>query len=130
MRTPPQRKLWRVSLFHNLIHNQERLGKAMVWTYRITAVARPRVIMRLAQIYDQQMLEIDRMSVVREHDATAVRIEVQCDECLAHRIHAKLYRLSDVAHVELSNAQDGVVSEGDVPSPNAPSQFDPLAPQP
>jgi len=86
--------------------------------------------MRLAQIYDQQMLEIDRMSVVREHDATAVRIEVQCDECLAHRIHAKLYRLSDVAHVELSNAQDGVVSEGDVPSPNAPSQFDPLAPQP
>ncbi len=49
---------------------------------------------------------------------------------LPHRIHAKLYRLSDVAHVELSNAQDGVVSEGDVPSPNAPSQFDPLAPQP
>lgn len=47
----------------------------MVWTYRITAVARPRLIMRLAQIYDQQMLVIDRMNVVREHDAAAIRIE-------------------------------------------------------
>lgn len=102
----------------------------MVWTYRIKAVARPRLIMRLAQIYDQQMLEIDRMNVVREHDAAAIRIEVQCDEYLARRIHAKLYRLSDIAHVELSNAQEGIVSEGEVPSPNAPSQFDPLAPQP
>lgn len=102
----------------------------MVWTYRITAVARPRLIMRLAQIYDQQMLEIDRMSIVRERDVTAVRIEVECDEYLAHRIHAKLYRLADIAHVELSNAHDGIVSEGDVPNPNAPSHFDPLTPQP
>ena len=86
--------------------------------------------MRLAQIYDQQMLEIDHMSVVREHHAAAIRIKVQCDEYLARRIHAKLYRLSDIAHVELSNAQEGIVSEGDVPSPNAPSRFDPLEPQP
>jgi hypothetical protein len=113
-----------------LFYIQERSGKAMVWTYRITAAARPRLIMRLSQIYDQQLLEIDRMSVIRERDVTGVRIEVQCDEYLARRIHAKLYRLSDVAHVELSNAQEGIVSEGDVPSPNGPSQFDPLAPQP
>lgn len=86
--------------------------------------------MRLAQVYDQHLLEIDRMSVIRERDATAVRIEVQCDPYLAHRIHAKLYRLTDIAHVELSNAQEGVVSEGDIPSPNAPSQFDPMTPQP
>lgn len=86
--------------------------------------------MRLAQIYDQQMLEIDRMSVVREQDAASIRIVVQCDEYLAHRIHAKLYRLSDIAHVELSNTPQGIVSEGDVPSPNAPSRFDPLTPQP
>jgi len=102
----------------------------MVFTYRITAVARPRLIMRLAQIYDQQLLEIDRLSVVREHDVTAIRIEVACDEYLAHRIHAKLYRLSDVVHVELLNAENGIVSEGDIPNPNAPSQFDPLTPQP
>jgi hypothetical protein len=55
---------------------------------------------------------------------------VVCDEYLAHRIHAKLYRLSDVVHVELSNAQDGIVGEGDIPNPNAPSQFDPMTPQP
>src|SRR2546430_13049292 len=102
----------------------------MVWTYRITAVARPRLIMRLTQIYDQQLLEIDRLNVVRERDVTAIRIEVDCDEYLAHRIHAKLYRLSDVVHVELSNAQDGIVGERDIPNLNAPSQFDPMTPQP
>lgn len=102
----------------------------MVFTYRITAVARPRLIMRVAQIYDQQLLEIDRLNVVRERDVTAIRIEVTCDEYLAHRIHAKLYRVADVVHVELSNAKDGIVGEGDIPNPNAPSQFDPLTPQP
>ncbi|MBS1821554.1 MAG: hypothetical protein JST61_06215 [Acidobacteria bacterium] len=93
-------------------------------------MARPRLIMRLAQIYDQQLLEIDRLSVVRDRDVTAVRIEVRCDEYLAHRVHAKLYRLSDIVHVELSNAESGVISEGDIPNPNAPSQFDPMTPQP
>ena len=86
--------------------------------------------MRLAQIYDQQLLEIDRLHVIRERDVTAIRIEVTCDEYLARRIHAKLYRLSDVVHVELSNAQDGIVGEGDIPNPSAPSQFDPMTPQP
>jgi len=117
-------------LLGECISNRERSGKAMVFTYRITAVARPRLIMRLAQIYDQQLLEIDRLNVVRERDVTAIRIEVDCDEYLAHRIHAKLYRLADVVHVELSNAQDGIVGEGDIPNPNAPSQFDPMTPQP
>jgi hypothetical protein len=86
--------------------------------------------MRLAQIYDQQLLEIDCLHLVRESDATVLRVEVTCDEYLARRIHAKLYRLSDVLHVELSNAQDGIVGEGDIPNPNAPSRFDPMTPQP
>lgn len=102
----------------------------MVWTYRVTAAARPRLIMRLAQVFDQQLLEIDRMEVVRQRDVTVFRIEVHCDEYLAHRIHAKLYRMADVVHVVLSNAHDEVVSEGDLPNPNAPERFDPLTPQP
>jgi glycine cleavage system regulatory protein len=108
----------------------EERTKAMVWTYRITAAARPRLIMRLAQIFDQQLLEIDRLEVIRERDVTAVRIEIDCDEYLARRIHAKLYRLSDVLHVVLANARDEVVGEGKLPNPNAPSEFDPLTPQP
>lgn len=102
----------------------------MVWTYRITAAARPRLIMRLAQIFDQQLLEIDRLEVIRERDVTVIRIEIHSDEYLARRIHAKLYRLSDVVHVVLSNAQDQVVGEGELPNPSAPESFDPMTPQP
>ncbi len=90
----------------------------MKWTYRVTAAARPRLIMRLAQVFDQQMIEIDRLEVKRLQDATMMRIEVCCEEHLARRIHAKLYRLADVAHVLLSNEQRVVVG-GAAPNPSA-----------
>ena len=89
----------------------------MRWTYRITAAAaRPRLIMRLVQLFDQQLLEIDRLEVMRLHDATMVRIVVRCEEHVARRIHAKLYRLADVAHVLLSNDRRVVIGGG-VPNP-------------
>ena len=94
----------------------------MKWTYRVTAAARPRLVMRIAQVFDQQMLEIDRLEVMRLHDATMVRIEVCCEEHVAHRIHAKLYRLVDVAHVLLSNDQRVVIGGG-VPNPAYAEEF-------
>ena len=88
----------------------------MKWTYRVTAAARPRLVMRIAQVFDQQMLEIDRLEAKRLQDATMMRIEVRCEEHVAHRIHAKLYRLADVAHVLLSNDRRVVIGGG-VPNP-------------
>ena len=82
----------------------------MKWTYRVTAAATPRLIMRLAQVFDQQLLEMDRLEVMRLQDATMMRVEVCCEEHVARRIHAKLYRLADVAHVLLSNEQRVVIS--------------------
>jgi hypothetical protein len=102
----------------------------MVWTYRITAAARPRLIMRIAQIFDQQLLEIERLEVLRESNVTQMRVEVQCTEHLARRIHAKLYGTSDVIHAALANAEDDIVSEGELPQPSPPESFDPMTPQP
>jgi hypothetical protein len=86
--------------------------------------------MRIAQIFDQQLLEMDRLEVVRQRDVTVMSVEVDCNEYLARRIHAKLYRTSDVVHVVLANANDEVIGEGEIPNPSAPSEFDPLTPQP
>lgn len=102
----------------------------MMWTYRITAAARPRLIMRIAQVFDQQLLEIDRLEVIRERDVTVLRAEVHCDEYLARRIHAKLYRMPDIMHVALSNEHDEIVGENEMPNPNPPETFDPMTPQP
>ncbi|MDE1177964.1 MAG: hypothetical protein PW789_15400 [Edaphobacter sp.] len=86
--------------------------------------------MRVAQIFDQQLVEIDRLEVVRGRGTTTLRVEIRCDEYLARRIHAKLYRMPDIQHAALANADDDVVSEGELPNPSAPESFDPLTPQP
>jgi hypothetical protein len=102
----------------------------MAWTYRITAAARPRLTMRVAQIFDQQLLEVERFDLVREAAATTIRISVECDEPIARRIHAKLYRLTDLVHVELSNGRPQGAVEGELVSPSSPPYLDPLGPQP
>lgn len=102
----------------------------MAWTYRITAAARPRLAMRVAQIFDQQLLEMDRFDLAREDAVTTIRISVECDESLARRIHAKLYRLADIVHVELSSGMPQSTGEGELRNPSSPSYLDPLGPQP
>jgi hypothetical protein len=102
----------------------------MAWTYRITAAARPRLAMRIAQVFDQQMLEVDRFELVRQDAVAVIRICVSCDESLARRIHAKLYRLTDLVQVELSDGAVQGTGEGELRSPNSPPYLDPLGPQP
>ena len=103
----------------------------MAWTYRITAAARPRLAMRVAQVFDQQLLEVERFELIRKDAATTIRISVECDESVARRIHAKLYRLADLVQIDLL---DGTLqkagSEGELVSPAPPPYLDPFGPQP
>ncbi len=100
----------------------------MMWTYRITASSRPRLAMRVAQIFDQQMLEAEQFHLTRQGDATSIHIVVECDAFLAHRIHAKLYRLTDIVHADLLDEALQNVA-GEEPQGSSPYR-DPLAPQP
>ncbi len=87
----------------------------MAWTYRITAAARPRLAMRVAQIFDQQLLEVKHFHLVREDAVTTIRISVDCGEPIAHRIHAKLYRLTDVVRVDLASEDAAGRNRGRAP---------------
>jgi hypothetical protein len=100
------------------------------WTYRITAAARPRLAMRVVQIFDQQLLEVDSFNLAREDAVTTIRIAVRCEEPLARRIHAKLYRLTDLVHIELSDGKTHGADEGELRNPSSPPYLDPLGPQP
>jgi hypothetical protein len=102
----------------------------MAWTYRITAAARPRLAMRVAQIFDQQLLEPERFELIRQEAVTTIRICVSCDEPVARRVHAKLYRLADLVRVELSDGSHPASDEGDLRAPDSPPYLDPIGPQP
>lgn len=73
----------------------------MVWTYRICAAARPRVLMRVAQLFDQQSVPMSRCCLLRREGMLEIEIIVDVDTELAQRIHAKLYKLEDLTDVEL-----------------------------
>ncbi len=73
----------------------------MEWTYRIRAAARPRTLMRIAQVFDQQMVSMRRCLLEETGDVVEMAITVETEEALAVRIHAKLYKLLDLHQVDL-----------------------------
>lgn len=102
----------------------------MAWSFQIKAVARPRLIMRVAQIFDQQMLEIERFDLTREGSIATIHISVECDEPVVRRVHAKLYRLADLAHVDLLDQARPAPVVGEPVALGSPLYLDPLGPQP
>jgi hypothetical protein len=73
----------------------------MHWTYKITAQARPRVLMRLAQLFDQQLVAIQSCHLVTIDDRLEIIIAIDTDAELAHRLHAKLWKHCDLLNVDL-----------------------------
>jgi acetolactate synthase small subunit len=73
----------------------------MQWTYHITAASRPRVLMRLVQIFDQQSLAISSLTLALVDDRVQIRLTAEIEPELAHRILAKLYNQTDIQHVDL-----------------------------
>jgi acetolactate synthase small subunit len=73
----------------------------MQWTYQITAASRPRVLMRLVQVFDQQSLVISSLKLALLDDCVRITLTVEVEPELARRLEAKLHHQIDVQTVEL-----------------------------
>ena len=81
----------------------------MTWMYTILAEPAPRLLMRVALIFDQQLLTLSDLSW-RSNDGegnVAITLCVRCEESLARRMHAKLLHLQDILQAELVTAEEG-----------------------
>lgn len=73
----------------------------MQWTYQITAASRPRVLMRLVQVFDQQRVTISSLQLALLDDHVNIALTVEVETELAYRIQAKLYSQTDIQKVDL-----------------------------
>ena len=73
----------------------------MEWTYEITASSKPKVLMRLVQVFDQQLLTISSLHLIQSEDHVKITVTVGVETKLAYRILAKLYNQVDVQDVDL-----------------------------
>ncbi len=77
----------------------------MHWRYQITAASQPRVLPRLIQLFEQQLLVIRAPDLALGDRSVTTNITVEADSELAQRLQAKLYHQIDVQQVELIPAQ-------------------------
>jgi hypothetical protein len=73
----------------------------MEWTYRISAAARPKVLSRVVQVFDQQLVSMCRCSLEEAGELLELVVTVDIEHDLAQRIHAKLYKQLDLLHIDL-----------------------------
>jgi hypothetical protein len=73
----------------------------MQWTYQITAASRPRVLMGLVQVFDQQHLVISSLKLALLDDRVKICLTVDVEPELAQRLQAKLYNQTDIQDVDL-----------------------------
>jgi acetolactate synthase small subunit len=83
----------------------------MEWTYEITAAPRPRVLVRLVQLFDQQALDIRSLQLTRFDGCVLIRLTVAVEAALARRLCAKLYHQVDVQEVGLVAGEDSAEAE-------------------
>ena len=74
----------------------------MQWTYRISAASRPRVLMRLVQVFDQQSLVISSLELALLDNCVKITLTVDVEPELAHRLRIKLYNQTDIQDVDLT----------------------------
>ena len=70
--------------------------------YKITATSCPRLLARVLQLFDQQMLAPATLHFMRHGEETLIEIGVACEVALARRLVAKLYHLQSVQSVTLA----------------------------
>ncbi|CAN5704811.1 hypothetical protein BH10ACI4_BH10ACI4_08340 [soil metagenome] len=73
----------------------------MEWTYTINALSRPRVLMRVVQVFDQQMVNMRECRLIESGDSLRITILIDASEDLARRMHAKLYKQLNMEHIDL-----------------------------
>jgi acetolactate synthase regulatory subunit len=77
----------------------------MPWTYQIAAAPKPRVLARVAHLFDQQLLTISALALTQNDEAVAITVTVAAETPLAHRLLAKLLHLQDVEQVHLTETK-------------------------
>ena len=82
----------------------------MEWTYTMAAASCPRVLMRVAQVFDQQMVPMRECRLVDAGDVLRILVIVDVEEELARRMHAKLYKQIDLQAIELEAGRSGGAS--------------------
>jgi acetolactate synthase regulatory subunit len=78
----------------------------MEWTYKITAAANPRVLLRVLQLFEQQRLSARSIVYTVAGGAVTILMHVHAEADHAGRIQAKLHNQHDIREVELTPAQD------------------------
>jgi len=73
----------------------------MKWIYQITAASKPRVLMRLVQLFDQQSLVIRSLELALLDNRVRISLTVEVERELALRLQAKLYHQMDIENVDL-----------------------------
>jgi hypothetical protein len=74
----------------------------MEWTYTIRVASRPRAMMRIAQVFDQQMVPMRQCLLLDSGQGLDISVTIDVEEELALRIHAKLYKQQDIEYIELA----------------------------
>jgi acetolactate synthase small subunit len=69
--------------------------------YKITAHNQPRMLARAIQLFDQQLLAMSSLVFETLTSELHIRIIVECDLTLAHRLVAKLHNQLGILSVEL-----------------------------
>ncbi len=78
----------------------------MEWTYKITAAAKPKVLLRIVQLFEQQSLSARSIVYTVTGETVTILLHVQAETHHAHRIHAKLHSQYDIRQVELTPPQN------------------------
>lgn len=81
----------------------------MEWTYTIKAISRPRVLMRVAQVFDQQMVAMRECRLIDTGIALEITVTIEAEEYLARRMHAKLYKQQDMEQIDLIAGRPSLV---------------------
>ncbi|MCU1320876.1 MAG: hypothetical protein JWM43_525 [Acidobacteriaceae bacterium] len=79
----------------------------MEWTYTINALSRPRVLMRVVQVFDQQMVPMRECRLIESGNSLRITVIIDAGEDLARRMHAKLYKQLDMEHIDLVGGRSG-----------------------
>lgn len=73
----------------------------MQWTYKIIATPQPRVLARVLQLFDQQLIVVQSLTLTQTEVEIRVRISAEIEPALAVRLHAKLLHVMAVEDVQL-----------------------------
>jgi hypothetical protein len=85
----------------------------MTWRFDVVAIAQRRLLSRILQVLDTQMVDIHSFTGEITEESVSIRFSVSSEQDKAHRIEALLYRLEGVRSVSIrSPVQYGRVDGG------------------